>query len=508
MTVKPLQAKAAGPTRLCSRRIARTGALLLGLMVGLASMAHAEPTACAAEVNAHLPAVQHALDTSRQKADAGQLVQSLLEFELLINQTAGWKAPFCEAQRDLLVDLFTSYAIALVATGQQALGEAVLDQLLAGDLTGGVPLRLGEVQRLAVFAKRAQLRLNNLQMVDQSQAEPSANANPSPGARDGVDGVFSFPELAGRPLQSDSPWGALLAVRYGRETNLNFAPNSSLLNLFSDIGPFQVDLGDAFRRKAGPLWLVDATVNYRTQPWFGRAWELGAYTRRRDTSINNADTTAEGAYAAILNPWGGNGAATPDKLTLNAEAKTIFGQRVHSRELAYERPLQWLGLSVEPQATYREIDYSLSINNARQVRVGGTLVPQHASLDSLWGLPLAYRAGLRLEYVEDRAVSPLRLGGHQTETTAGVFIQLRQGAWYGELSLNSGRRASEREYSALLQPGANLQIERLGWAATLKRSVASNTQGVLNFQHDVQRSNISVLETKNSSVYMGLEWRY
>lgn len=487
------------------KRSQRLWAWCLGLLVS----SFAGPTwadglpACDSATLSNLQPLQVELQSARAKADEGAHVQAALELELLINKLPTPSSQQCAELRQLAVDLYFSYAVAQALMAQGALAEQVLQQLLDGDLTLGHPLDEGELQRVLLFARRAQLALR----------VPDAYLHDSTGqdlAASSMVGEPNFARLQSMAQKAGGSWTGLLAARYGRETNINFAPNSSLLNLFSDLGLIQVDLGETFRRQSGMAWLLDASANHKGLRIAGHPLEWGVYARRREAGFATANTNAEGIYASLLDwlPRNGGNTGSLDRLTVSAEFKTLFGQRVHTRELAYELPWQGNGYTIEPQLAYRWVDYSLSVNNARQTRLAATLLPQGVS-EWTWGeSAVLFRPGVRIEHVQDRAESALRLGGHQVENTVSTFVQFRKADWTGELALNSGRRTSEREYSALLQPGATLLVERLGWSVALRKALAPAVQGVVNFQKDLQQSNISVLETKNTSIYMGLEWRY
>lgn len=463
-------------------------------------------------------------------AAGGQLQSAVLRFELLLNRLEGrlegqqqsQKAP-CESLRQYAFEVYSAYAFGLALTGDTDLAGPLVQQMVNEDIPSIAPLSAQNKMRLARFVERTGLLvllppaysglLSDLPSdLDVNSGADSWRLNgglPALGAASTEGGPPSIQEAAA------DFYGSLL-MRLGRESNVSFAPSRSTLNLFTDFGLIEVDLGDNFRQRSGWVGLLDGQLGRRHGLTGGLDLELNAAVRVRQTAVESGDTenlSLSGSLYGLNQVFGPSlgpeDSRSKDRLSLAYEIKTLFQQSVTSSELSYEHPVELKFARLEPLLAYRLVNYDFSASNARQMRLGLAMIPLHVSSVSVgdWG-QIDYRPGVRLEWINDRAASPGRLGGEQFEGGLGVFVQAKWGKWYGEASANSGRRASESVYSNFLLPDARLLVERSSLGLVAKKMLNSSDSFVLSFQQDWQRSSIELFQSDNQGLYLGFERKF
>lgn len=496
----------------------------------------------------NLPKLNAAHAVAAEGQSAAQLQAAVLRFELLLNQLEGHlqsKRPTCEPLRQYAFEVYSAYAFGLALTGEPELAAPLVQQLVNQDIPAVVPLSEQNKARLARFVQRNGL----LVLLPQTYKDLLANLSTEPSSTEAGTQAMVSPfglnggqPSAGQPYSGEATngsktsafqdpegdWFGSVLLRVGRESNVSFAPSRSTLNLFTDFGLIEVDLGENFRQRSGWVGLVDGQLGRRYGLPSGMDLELAASMRVRQTSVESGDTESLSFSSSLYGLSGGlsnglshcfigpsakdsspEGLRTRDRLTLTYELKTLFQQSVNSTELSYEYPVELQFARLEPLISYRRVDYDFSSSNARQMRLGLAMIPLQVSSWSVgdWG-QIDYRPGVRLEWINDRAASPDRLGGEQFEGGVGLFIQAKWGKWYGEASANSGRRASESVYSNFLLPDARLLVERSSIGLVAKKLLNSTDSFVLSFQQDWQRSSIELFQSDNQGLYLGFERRF
>jgi hypothetical protein len=474
------------------------------------------------------------LDKAHALAADGQLEAAILRFELLLNQLEGHLTSQsalgaeknttirakCESLRQYAFDVYSAYAFGLALEGESELAGAIIQQMVNQDISAVLPLSQQNKARLLRFARQVELPVlfpsdylpDGLNLgLGSDRTDLSSNSMSGALFQSGVDHPAVLVANPSVKQTSDQLYGSVL-LRMGKESNVSFAPSRSTLNLFTDFGLIEVDLGENFKRRSGWVGLLDGQIGRRYSLNSGIDLEVGAAMRVRQATVDSGDTESLSLSSSVygLNQnTSGELSRLKDRITLTYEVKTLFQQKVNSTELAYEQPLELQFARLEPQVSYRLVNYDFSSSNARQVRLGLTMIPLHvASVDTgVWG-PIDYRPGVRIEWINDRAASPDRLGGEQFEGGIGVFVQAKWGGWYAEASANGGRRASEDVYSNFLLPGARLLLERSSIGIVAKKAMNSSDTFVLNFQKDWQRSSIELFQTDNQSFYLGFERRF
>lgn len=329
--------------------------------------------------------------------------------------------------------------------------------------------------------------------------------------------------VAGRPASVAEPWQWRTELSWagGHESNLDLSPRLTEVRLTGPEGPVVLPLVLPLEPRAGQARTVEASFQGQHSNVNDVLWQFGLLgSLRRSPDAPETDHQATQVALARWHQAGG----------LHIDALGRFGAFLRN-PWRIQNQLSWAsvgGRLSDPFAQFRygllaESDWGGACVRRAELELGRRWQRHQSISDGMtqaFGLGLECRQanggflswGLRSRFGWDRAVSDLRPGGNQLQTSLAGSLGI---AWTGGLELDLGLKWSQlldREgYSPLLE--SNSRRKQRQWVGTVDlnyRLPAAWGKGIeLWAQGHIlnQSSNIKLFEHNVRAAYAGLRWR-
>ncbi len=438
-------------------------------------------------------------------------------------------APLIKACEE--VALFQAhYGSLLLGEGQVEAAAVALEKalLLEPNLPGA---QLDYAQALALIGLKGSARAILSQVLQRSDMPPELKAQlemgkqepQSSGNGQGLQDVA--PQQGRAPIQSIAAaapwqWSALAQTAYGHESNLNSATFTDSLTLMLSNGPVTIALADSARPVAGPAVKTLLAVQ--------------AAKRVGEGPLALGELTFSGAVASknALHSSPVTAAKTESNQTAEASLKyslpMIAGAASGQWQLALGGTHFWLANASAYQDSGLSLKFnwdSLGSNCKAAPSIGQThqRFPLSESLNGNYRFArmeigcreMHQESALVLGGGYDSALSPTRPGGSKHrqevllrhESTLPASLKLWPALANGQLGawLRYTKTADTQIYSELLGD-LKTSTHKADWGLGYWVPVAKRWRAGINLEATSQKSNNTLFNLKNSSIYAGIRW--
>ena len=398
------------------------------------------------------------------------------------------------------------YGSALLAQGQVEAAAVALEKalLLNPDLPGA---QLDYAQALAQIGLMGSARAMLQEVLRRPDIEPVLKAQLS-AAQDSPNSLlsrFKIPSLLG---PSEWHWLSLLQTVYGRETNLNSATYTDELTLYLSNGPVRLSLSDKAKPAPGYAFKSSLALQGELKGLSGHELVLNAMLTNKAgaASVGGDNQSADAAlkYSLPMQVGPTSGAM---QLALGATQFWSGNQAAYSDQGA-QMKFVWRALEgpckIAPSIGRIEqsFPHSISLNG----------VYTYARIDWVCSMSKNQETSIALGGGSDRAQDASRPGGNRSR--AEVLLRHDQIArltlWPsapGQLSgwVRFGKSQDKLLYSELLGDlRSNTHRTDMGLAYWFP--IRKQWRAGINLEATSQKSNNTLFNLKNSTLYAGLRW--
>ncbi len=389
----------------------------------------------------------------------------------------------------------------LLTLGQTEAAAVALEKalLINPDLPGA---QLDYAQALAQIGLRGSARAILSSVLQRSDIQPSLRSQLSPAQ------VAELPAKAGSGGEAVWQWGSLLQTAYGRESNLNSATYTDSLTLYLSNGPVTLGLTDNAKPVAGSAFKTTAAVQGVMRAAGGQEFSVnGALASKTGAaSVGGNNRTADGALKYSLPMLAGN-ASGVWQLAVGSTQFWLGNQTAYSDQ-GSQLKFAWdtLGAACKLAPAVGRISQSFP----QALTLNG--VYTYARMDWVCGGGKSQETHIALGGGQDKAQDGGRPGGNRARKD--LLVRHEQIVSIPTLPAASGQLSAwmryahsqdKLAYSDLLGDlKSNTHRTDLGlgyWVPLAKQWSAG-----LNLEATSQRSNNTLFNLKNSSVYVGLRW--
>ena len=415
------------------------------------------------------------------------------------------------------------YGSLLLGEGQVEAAAVALEKalLLEPNLPGA---QLDYAQALALVGLKGSARAILSQVLQRPDMPPELKAQLEKGKEEGNKTPQS-PSSGRASAQANAAaapwqWSALAQTAYGHEANLNSATFTDSLTLMLSNGPVTIALADSARPVAGPAVKTLLAVQ--------------AAKRVGEGPLALGELTFSGAVASknALHSSAVTAAKTESNQTAEASLKyslpMIAGAASGQWQLALGGTQFWLANA----SAYQDSGLSLKFNwdslgsNCKAAPSIGQTQQRFPLSESLNGnyrfarMEISCRqaqqeSALVLGGGHDSALSPTRPGGNKHrqevllrhESTLPLSLKLWPALANGQLSawLRYTKTADTQIYSELLGE-LKTSTHKADWGLGYWVPVAKRWSAGINLEATSQKSNNTLFNLKNSSIYAGIRW--
>lgn len=317
-------------------------------------------------------------------------------------------------------------------------------------------------------------------------------------------------DLAAQLERRQERWLALtrqqewqLDVLTGYDDNLNGAPDTEFLTLTISGEPLLLPLGEDFQPVTGPFVNVRGVGRLR-RLGPDRQHNFSAELRGRVSGAPQSDIVQLAARYALYRP-------DPERSwQLNANVNHLFfggkplftGSDVSMR---YQFNSETRCSPYVTGAAQHQIWHGQSQLNGVEAKAGvgnNCVIPGRVGLQRLTA---------ETSLLGNYAASSNRLGGHRQGFQVGFNWQLQLDRGWLQAQFVHTQLTDGRGYSPLLANGARRKVERDILLLSYSEPVSvlgENASVVLNVYHQVQRSNLELFTTTNTTIELGYSWRF
>ena len=422
------------------------------------------------------------------------------------------------------------YGALLLGDGQVEAAAIALEKalLLEPNLPGA---QLDFAQALALIGLKGSARAILSQVLQRPDMPPELKAQLEKGreepqstgkGRAPYDGAALAGRAAGQASTAAAPWqwSALAQTAYGHESNLNSATFTDSLTLMLSNGPVTIALADTAKPVAGPavktLLAAQASKRVGSGPLaFGELSLSGAVSSKN--ALHTSPITA-------VKPESNQTAEAALKYSLPMIAAAASGQW----QLSLGGTQFWLANA----SAYQDRGLSLKFNwdslgsNCKAAPSIGQIQQRFPLSESLNGnykfarmeiscRELQQETALVLGGGYDSALSATRPGGNKNrqevllrhESNAPVSLKVWPALSNGQLSawLRYAKTSDTQIYSELLGD-LKTRTHKSDWGLGYWIPVAKSWSVGINLEATSQKSNNTLFNLKNSSVYAGIRW--
>ena len=388
----------------------------------------------------------------------------------------------------------------LLAAGQTEAAAVALEKalLINPDLPGA---QLDFAQALAQIGLKGSARAILKEVLQRPDIQPALKAQLMPG---------QLP-AAGNITGLDWQWNTLLQSSYGRESNLNSATYTDSLTLYLSNGPVTLALIDNAKPVAGNALKSSAAVQGSLRGMGGQEFSVNLALANKTGASNEGgnNRTAEAAAKYSLPMLAGN-ASGVWQLTAGTTQFWLGDQTAYADQgLQLKYALDSLGGACKWAPAIGRIDQSFP----QAISLNG--VYSYSRIDWVCNSSKNQETHIALGGGQDRAQTGSRPGGNRTRKDLMLrheqIVNMPRLPWLplvsGQLSASVRYAHSQDQlpYSELLGDlKSSTHRTDLGigfWAPIVKQWYAG-----INLEATSQRSNNTLFNLKNSSVYVGLRW--
>ncbi|MFY9127266.1 MAG: tetratricopeptide repeat protein [Limnohabitans sp.] len=395
----------------------------------------------------------------------------------------------------------------LLAQGQTEAAAVSLEKalLINPDLPGA---QLDYAQALAQIGLKGSARAILNEVLQRPDIQPGLKAQLSPAQSASQSAAQSTMQGTAQGTALPWQWNSLLQTAYGRESNLNSATYTDSLTLYLSNGPVTLGLTDNAKPVAGDAFKTTAAVQGHLKGAEGQELSVNVALASKTgaASVGGNNRTAEGAVKYSLPMLAGNASGVWQM----AAGGTQFwlGNQTAYQDQGLQLKFAWdtLGAACKWAPAIGRIDQKF---------------PQSASLNGV------YTYG-RMDWVcssgqnrethvalgggQDKAQDTSRPGGNRTRTDLLVRHEqiVNTPAWpaaSGQLSawLRYAHSQDKLAYSDLLGD-LKSDTHRTDLGLGYWVPVAKQWSAGINLEATSQRSNNTLFNLRNSSVYVGARW--
>ncbi|WP_139116652.1 tetratricopeptide repeat protein [Terasakiispira papahanaumokuakeensis] len=292
-----------------------------------------------------------------------------------------------------------------------------------------------------------------------------------------------------------SQWHQQLMISVGRDTNLNSAPDQSVIRLTLPETDLALSLSGDDRPKAGNTLRLFWGLRYEQQKTDGRF-----YAKASLNSRNTHDTDFSAHQLALEVGRHYDTALGQLDLSLSGQGLQYGGSLLYT---GLDGALDWLapvsGLGCQPGLSgnllYQRFPGDRGLDG-REQRFG-------PALECQWG---RFNTALKVHGILNQGVHSDRIGGDRDGWNAEW--QMAYPVASGQLSGSFGWTQLEdrRGYSPLLDDGAPRQIRQYHYAAQYLQPIGPSKALTLSVQRRIQRSNLALFEHQNTQYEVGILW--
>ena len=386
---------------------------------------------------------------------------------------------------------------ALLAAGQTEAAAVALEKalLINPDLPGA---QLDFAQALALIGLKGSARAILQEVLQRPDIQPALKAQLMPGQNPAA---ASMPGL-------DWKWNSSLQSSYGRESNLNSATYTDSLTLYLSNGPVTLALLDNEKPVASNALKSSASVQGSLKGMGGQEFSVNVALANKTgaSSVGGNNRTAEGAAKYSLPMLAGN-ASGAWQLTAGGTKFWIGDQTAYAdQNIQLKYALVSLGTACNWAPAIGRIDQSF----AQASSLNG--VYTYGRLDWVCNSGKSQETFITLSGGHDRAHVDDRPGGNRTRRDLILrHERIVNRPWlpqlFGQLSVSVRYAHSQDKlaYSELLGDlKSRTHRTDLGigfWAPIVKHWYTG-----INLEATSQRSNNTLFNLKNSTIYLGLRW--
>ena len=386
---------------------------------------------------------------------------------------------------------------ALLAAGQTEAAAVALEKalLINPDLPGA---QLDFAQALAQIGLKGSARAILKEVLQRPDIQPELKAQLMPGQS----------PAAGAITGLDWQWNTLLQSSYGRESNLNSATYTDSLTLYLSNGPVTLALIDNAKPVAGNALKSTAAVQGSMKGMGGQEFSvnLALANKTGASNVGGNNRTAEGAAKYSLPMLAGD-ASGAWQLTAGGTKFWLGDQTAYADQgLQLKYALDSLGAACKWAPAIGRIDQ----NFPQALSLNG--IYTYSRIDWACNSSKNQETHMALGGGQDRAQAGTRPGGNRTRRDFMLrHEQIVSMQWLPQLSgqLSASVRYAHSQdqlaYSELLgdlKSSTHRTDVGVGyWVPIVKQWYAG-----INLEATSQRSNNTLFNLKNSSVYVGLRW--